>query len=175
MSAAKQQQLGKLREFSTQLAERLRTAPQRPAEPLRLALRMGAQHYLVDMATAGEIVALGETTRVPWTQPWYRGLVNVRGRLIGVVDLMQLTSGTPTPPDASQQVLVLNESLNAHIGLLVTRAFGLRNVANLEALEPAPDAPAWETSRFRDIDGTVMTELNLGRLVASEVFAAIGI
>ena len=168
-------QLGKLREFSTQLAERLRAAPQREAEPLRLAVRVGSHHYLVDMANAGEIVALPETTRVPWTQPWYRGLANVRGRLVGVIDLLQLAVGAATPADPSLHLLVLNESLHAHAGLLVTRAFGLRNLAQLERLEPDTNAPPWEGSRYRDVDGTVMTELNLGRLVASEAFAAIGL
>lgn len=168
-------QLGKLREFSTELAERLRTAPGREAEPLRLALRVGANHYLVDMANAGEIVALPETTRVPWTQPWYRGLVNVRGRLVGVVDLLQLAAGAATPPDPTLQLLVLNESLNAHVGLLVSRAFGLRNLAQLEPLGPAANAPPWEAQRYRDADGTVLTELNLGRLLASEAFASIGL
>ncbi len=168
-------QLGKLREFSTQLAERLRTAPQRAAEPLRLALRVGANHYLVDMTSAGEIVALPETTKVPWTQPWYLGLANVRGRLVGVIDLMQLAAGSATPPDPSQQLLVLNESIHPHAGLLVSRAFGLRNLAALEELPPVTDAPPWEATRYRDTDGTILTELNLGRLVSSEAFAAIGL
>ena len=82
-------QLVKLREFSTQLAQRLKEAPGMATEPTRLALRVGSENFLVEMGLAGEIVPLPDIAPVPWTKPWYRGLANVRGRLIGVVDLLQ--------------------------------------------------------------------------------------
>ena len=174
MEARKQH--GKLREFSTQLAERLKAAPQRQTEPMRLAVRMGQSHYLIEMAAAGEIVPLPQIAPVPWTQPWYRGLANVRGRLIGVVDLMQLAGRGPLPADQAQQLLVLGESLNLNVALLVTRAFGLRNLKELESLGTAPaGAQPWEAERYRDLDGTVLTELKLPQLVASEAFATIGV
>ena len=105
-SDATNRQLVKLREFSTQLAQRLKEAPNQPTEPTRLAVRIGVENYLIEMALAGEIVSLPEVAPVPWTRPWYRGLANVRGRLIGVVDLMQLTGRDPLPADQSQQLIV---------------------------------------------------------------------
>ena len=92
---ATNRQLVKLREFSTQLAQRLKEAPNKPVEPTRLAIRIGSENYLIEMALAGEIVSLPDITPVPWTRPWYRGLANVRGRLIGVVDLMHLMGREP--------------------------------------------------------------------------------
>jgi len=173
MKASAEQQLGKLRDFSTQLAERLRTAPQQGSAPMRLAIRIGTSNYLVEMSSSAEVVDLPDISRVPWTQAWYRGLANVRGRLVGVVDLPHLTTGVATPAEASRQLLVINESLNTHLALLITRAFGLRNLANLERLDPLPGAPPWEGARYRDLEGTSMTELNLGRLIASEAFSSI--
>ena len=173
MEAGKQ--LGRLREFSTQLADRIKAAPQRSTESMRLAVRIGAANYLLDMPSAGEIVPIPEIAPVPWTHSWYRGLANVRGRLIGVVDLMELAGHGPMPADQSVQLLVLSESLKANVALIITRAFGLRNVTELESLGAVGEAPAWETGRYRDIDGTVMTELKLGRLLSSDAFAAIGV
>jgi twitching motility protein PilI len=167
---------GKLREFSLQLAERLKEAPQRATEPMRLGVRIGAAGYLVEMGNAGEIVAVPPIAPVPWTRPWYRGLANVRGRLIGVVDVMQLAGRGALPADQAQQLLVLGDAMNVNAALLVTRAFGLRNLKDLESLGAAADgAQAWEAGRYRDLDGTVLTELDLGRLVASDAFAAIGV
>lgn len=91
MALETRKQLGKLREFSTQLAERLKAAPARAAVPMRLAVRIGEVGYLLPMDAAGEIVAVPDIAPVPWTKPWYRGLANVRGRLVGVVDLVQFT------------------------------------------------------------------------------------
>jgi twitching motility protein PilI len=166
----------KLREFSMQLAERLKAAPNTPVQPLRLAVRIGSESYLVDMATAGEIVTTTDIAPVPWTRPWYRGLTNVRGRLIGVVDLQELSGGTPLTPEQSQQVLVFGPALKVNAGVLISRAFGLRNIRELEELGATGNvALPWEMQRYRDLDGTVLTELDLPRLVAAEVFSSVGI
>src|SRR5512135_766899 len=100
-------QLVKLREFSTQLAQRLKEAeaPGLATAPTRLAVRVGNENFLIDMGVAGEIVALPEIAPVPWTKPWYRGLANVRGRLIGVVDLSQFKGGAPLAAEQSTQLL----------------------------------------------------------------------
>ncbi|MEW5878901.1 MAG: chemotaxis protein CheW [Pseudomonadota bacterium] len=168
--------LVKLRDFSTQLAERLKAAPQTAAEPTRLAVRIGAENYLLPMEQAGEIVAVPDIAPVPWTKPWYRGLANVRGRLVGVIDLMQLVGRPPLALDQASQMLVLGETLKVNAAILVTRAFGLRNLKDLEPVGRSGEgAPSWEAGRFRDLNGTVLTELDLGRLVTAEAFASIGI
>jgi twitching motility protein PilI len=169
-------QLVKLREFSTQLAQRLKDAPGLPSEPTRLAVRAGSENFLVDMGTAGEIVPLPNIAPVPWTKPWYRGLANVRGRLVGVVDLLQLTGREPLGADEAQQLLVFGEALSVNAAILITRAFGIRNVKDLTALPPnGADAAAWEKTRYRDADGVAFIELDLRELARSSAFASIGV
>ena len=169
-------QLVKLREFSTNLAQRLKDAPGLPTEPTRLAVRAGAENFLVDMGLAGEIGPLPEIAAVPWTKPWYRGLANVRGRLVGVVDLLHMCGRTPLPPDQAQQVLVFGEGLGVNAAILITRAFGIRNVKDLIALPPAGEtAASWEQVRYRDAEGAAFTELDLRELARSPAFAAIGV
>lgn len=168
-------QLVKLREFSTQLAQRLKEAPHQPLEPTRLAVRIGAFNYLVEMGSASEIVALPELARVPWTKPWYRGLANVRGRLVGVVDLLHLMGREPLAAEQGQQLLVLGESLGVAAGVLVTRAFGIRNLKDLDPLDATTGSGGsdWERNRWRDRDGMLMTELDLRELAHAPVFTAI--
>ncbi len=166
-------QLVKLREFSTQLAQRLKEAPNLPNEPTRLAIRMGTENYLVEMGLAAEIVSLPEIARVPWTKPWYRGLANVRGRLVGVVDLQQMMGREPLSADLGLQLLVLGEGLGVAAGILITRAFGIRNLKDLEPLD-APASPiGWERSRYRDLEGMALTELDLRELATAPAFTAI--
>lgn len=169
-------QLVKLREFSTQLAQRLKEAPGLPTEPNRLAVRVGSENFLIEMSVAGEIVPLADIAPVPWTKPWYHGLANVRGRLIGVVDLLQLTGRDPLPPEQAQQMLVLGEGLSVNAGILITRAFGIRNLKDLTALPAAGESAAnWEQVRYRGADGVAFTELDLRELVRSPAFAVIGV
>lgn len=167
---------GKLRDFSAQLAARLQAAPSPLAEPARLAIRIGTLAYLLDMNNAGEIVAAPPVTPVPWTKPWFLGLANVRGRLVGVVDLLRLAGNTPIAPEDAQQLIVFNESLKYNVGLLITRAFGLRNIKDLEPLGAVHDrARPWESKAFRDTDGTRLVEIDLQGLISYEEFTSIGV
>jgi twitching motility protein PilI len=170
---ANPRQLLKLREFSTQLAQRLKEAPNLPTEPTRLAVRIGTENYLVEMGLAAEIVSLPEIARVPWTKPWYRGLANVRGRLVGVIDLHHLVGSDPLTADQSQQLLVLGEGLGVAAGILVTRAFGIRNLKDLEAVDAPASPVGWERNRYRDLEGMTLTELDLRELAAAPAFTAI--
>jgi len=121
-------------------------------------------------------VALPEIAPVPWTKPWFRGLANVRGRLVGVIDLMQLSGRPAMTPEQSLQLVVLGDALKVNAAIIVTRAFGLRNLKDLQPLGDVSDPPRpWERERFRETDGTTLIELDLRRLVASEQFSAIGI
>ena len=167
---------GKLRDFSAQLAARLQAAPSPAAEPARLAIRIGNSAFLLDMNNTGEIVAAPPVTPVPWTKPWFIGLANVRGRLIGVIDLMRLAGSEPIAPEDAQQLVVFNEALKFNVGLLITRAFGLRNIKDLEPLGPVHEhARPWESKAFRDVDGTRLVEIDLKGLTSYEEFTSIGV
>jgi twitching motility protein PilI len=169
-------QSGKLRDFSAQLAARLQAAPGPKGEPARLAIRIGTTSFLIDMNSAGEIVTAPPVTPVPWTKPWFLGLANVRGRLVGVVDLMRLGGGQPIAPEDAQQLVVFNENQKMNVGLLITRAYGLRNIKDLEPLEPMSNSTRpWEARSFRDGDGSRLTEINLQGLTSYEEFTSIGV
>ncbi len=167
---------GKLRDFSAQLAARLQAAPGPLAEPARLAVRIGAMSYLLDMNSAGEIVTAPAVTPVPWTKPWFLGLANVRGRLVGVVDLVRLAGGPGIALEDAQQLVVFSEGLRFNVGLLITRAFGLRNLKDLQLIGPVHDrARPWEARAFRDAEGGRLVEIDLQGLTAFEEFTSIGI
>ena len=168
-------QLASMREFSARLAQRLNEAPEREMPVARLGVRIGSRGYLVEMASIGEVAPAPAIARVPWTRPWFRGLANVRGRLVGVYDLPQMAGEEPVRDDQAMQLLVLGEALKVNAALLITRAFGLRSAKELESLPQAEMAAPWEGARYRDAGGMTLTELDLARLVADERFASIGI
>jgi twitching motility protein PilI len=167
--------MASLRDFSAQLAQRLSEAPAREMQAAQLGVRIGSRSYLVDMTSIGEVVPVSSIARVPWTRPWFRGLANVRGRLVGVYDLPQMAGEEPLRDEQGLQLLLLGETLKVNAALLITRAFGLRSAKDLDALPEAEAGAAWEGARFRDSGGTTLTELNLARLVADERFTSIGI
>lgn len=127
----------RLREFQTGLSEKLRRAQNTPLAVNRLGLQIGPHKLLVDLADAGEILAVPEITPVPLTKSWYRGLANVRGNLIGIVDLSLFAGGQPTPLDKESRVLALSSDLRFSAGVLVSRMLGLRSAADLVVADGA--------------------------------------
>ena len=77
-----------LRELQTRLASRLQTAKVEGLSISWLAVRAGGNNYLFPLAQSGEIFPLSDIQVVPYARPWFLGVVNLRGGLYGVVDLV---------------------------------------------------------------------------------------
>ena len=82
-----------LRDFQHRLAERLQAARTQGVAASWLAVRAGAERLLVPLSHAAEIFPWTDVQRVPYVQPWFLGVANLRGNLCGVVDLAAFLHG----------------------------------------------------------------------------------
>ncbi len=173
----------RLREFQSALSDRLRRAQSAPLASNRLGLQIGQRRVLIDLADAGEILAVPDITPVPLTKAWYRGLANVRGNLLGIVDLSLFAGGAATPLDKDSRVLAFSSELHFSSGILVSRMLGLRSAADLGAASESdtaqvatgPDLYApWMRARLVDAQGVLWDELDLAALTTDERFLQIG-
>ena len=67
-------------------AHRRERAPQENAYQV-LAFTLGMERYAVDVQAVRGVRALGNLTRVPGVPDFYRGVINVRGQILTVLDL----------------------------------------------------------------------------------------
>ena len=84
-----------LRELQSRLASRLQVARTEGIQASWLAVEAAGARYLLPLAQAGEIFPFTAPQPVPYTQPWYLGVANLRGGLWGVADLARFI-GTRT-------------------------------------------------------------------------------
>lgn len=165
----------RLREFQAALADRLRVAATTPqSSHNKLGVLMGSRRWLINLSEAGEIVSIPNVTSVPLTAPWFRGLVNVRGNLLSVVDLQQFSGQTPTTLDKDSRLLAFNQRLQFNGALLVTRMLGLRNVSQMTLQPGNHSAHAWVGETYLDNDGETWVELKLAQLMNDENFLRVG-
>ena len=102
-----------------------------------LTCRLGDESYGVDILQVQEIREIDEVTRVPKTLPFVRGVINLRGAIVPIVDL-GLMFGFPEPISlrkASAIVLNVDQRL---VGLVVS------SVSDVIALSDDEIAPAPE-------------------------------
>lgn len=163
----------RLREFQTQLLERMRAARSGAAsERNLLGVMIGQQRWLLSIGDAAEIVQVGQIVSVPLTQPWYLGLANVRGNLVSVIDLGAFQGGPLLPVDRESRLVTLAPSLSAQTGFLVSRVMGLRNIEEMDEVaadgQPMPDAGTEQL--YMDRSGDHWRRLDLTRIVQDPRF-----
>src|SRR5438876_3564952 len=74
-----------------------------------VALRMAGDLYLVAREETREVLGVpGGMTRVPGAKTWVKGIANVRGQLLPIVDLRQFLGSGTTPLSRNTRILVVN-------------------------------------------------------------------
>jgi twitching motility protein PilI len=163
----------RLREFQAQLVERMQAA--RTGVDTRvsqLGVMIGHTRCLLSLQEAGEIVSVGNITKVPLTQAWFLGLSNIRGNLISVIDFAHFQGFAPSIIDKGSRIVAFAPGLSFNSGLLVSRVMGLRNVADMELQTNAGEAGTapWLSRRYLDRESQVWIELNLSLVVQDPQF-----
>lgn len=172
---------GGLQAFQASLLARMEAASSEELQARRLAVTIGRFHCLVRLAEAGEILhfsSLPVPMRVPLTQPWYLGLVNLRGNLVGIVDLAALSGEEPQARERESRVLVFSPALAPNCGLLLSSVLGLRHISEMAQIEKnhdaAPKGLVGVVGHYQDKSGTEWSEIGLATLLKEAAFLQIG-
>ena len=96
------------------------------AEWVGIAFRLGGEAFLLAREETREVLSYpASVTRVPGARPWIRGLSNVRGQLLPVIDLRAFLSAGATSITRSSRVLLANHR-EIPAGLVVDEVMGFR-------------------------------------------------
>lgn len=169
-----------LRELQTRLADKLKVARTQGVAASWLAIEAGGRNYLFPLSQSGEIFPWANTQPVPYTQAWFLGVANLRGGLLGVVELASYVSGQASPPKSElvrseSRLVALNSALEVNCALLIDKLAGLRKQDDFSDFsERAPDAPEFFGHRFVDRHGSTWQEINLQVLARQAQFLTIG-
>ena len=101
-----------------------------------VCFRVGEETYGVDISKVREIVRVQEITRVPGTPDFMLGVVNLRGRILSVVDLGHRLGLDPSTVTANSRILVTHLE-RVSVGFLVDAATEVTKIATHD-VEPAP-------------------------------------
>ncbi|WP_343078862.1 chemotaxis protein CheW [Ostreiculturibacter nitratireducens] len=136
---------------------------QSTAEVELLSFRLGEQEYSVDIMSVREIRSWTRATPLPHAPAHIRGVINLRGTVLPVVDLSTRLGMPPVAGDARNVIIVVQVS-NQTAGLLVDAVSDIlalpRNV-----LQPPPDLAADAARSFVQaltiIEGRMIRVLDL--------------
>ena len=108
------------------------------AEWVGIAFRLGGEAFLIAREETREVLAYpAAVTRVPGARAWIRGLANVRGQLLPVIDLRAFLGAGVTTVSRSSRVLVANHR-EVPAGLVVDEVMGFRRFYDSEFSSDLP-------------------------------------
>jgi purine-binding chemotaxis protein CheW len=109
-----------------------------------MTFKLAKEEYGVEILKVTELIGLLEMTRVPCAKPYIRGLINLRGKVIPVVDL-RTKFGMPRTEPTSQTVIIVVQIAfaagNVTMGILVDEVLEVRAIPKGE-IEPPPALPS---------------------------------
>ena len=165
-----------LRELQARLASRLQAAQSEGMSVAWLAVTAADGKYLFPLAQAGEIFPLSSLQPVPYARDWFRGVLNIRGSLYGVVDFAAFATGSPvrTSVAGEASVVTFNLALEVNCALQVDGLAGLRGSEAFRSYTPASEgSPPYFGNLFVDSDGESWQEINLRELAQFPQFLSI--
>lgn len=102
-----------------------------------VAFRLDQEEFAVPIAKIREIVRVGDITRIPQAPPHIRGVMNLRGRILPVVELRSRLGLPPVDLTSRSRVLVADAQART-LGLLVDSVAEVVKVPE-RAVVPPPD------------------------------------
>lgn len=117
-----------------------------------MTFRLGDELFAIAVAQIREVLDLTPITRVPSAPPYLRGVVNVRGKAIPVVDL-RCKFGLPAVADTVHtRIVVLEIEIDGAPCVVGGQADSVHDVIELEAgqIDPPPNlASRWRAEIVR--------------------------
>jgi purine-binding chemotaxis protein CheW len=131
--------MAELIKFSKRQTQALAAAPVEQREQY-LAFTLGGETFAMDIRSIREVIQFGGITEVPLMPPFIRGVINLRGSVVPVIDLF-VRFGRPACDVAHRTCIVILELSQgdgtAELGVMVDNVSEVLSIAVSE-VEPAP-------------------------------------
>jgi purine-binding chemotaxis protein CheW len=105
-----------------------------------LTFKLGEEVYAVDISKVREVLDFTTVTKVPRTPEFMRGVINLRGSVVPVVDLRLKFGMRRTEKTVNTCIIILEVRVDNETTILGALADSVQEVIDLESehIEPAP-------------------------------------
>ncbi|HAO19188.1 MAG TPA: chemotaxis protein CheW [Desulfobacteraceae bacterium] len=139
-----------------------------------LTFRVGDEVFALDVSQVREVLDLITITKVPRSPEFMRGVINVRGSVVPVVDLRLKFGLSKTENSMDTRIIVMDLFLDGENTIIGALADSVHEVMELDVsqIEPPPKiGMRWRTEFIRGIgkhDGQFIIILDIDRVFTSE-------
>ena len=133
--------------------------------------------FAVPVETVLEILAMRPVFRIPDAPAHLKGLIDVRGRAVAVIDLRTKLGLPPAAADENTRIVVLDvviEERRLALGLVADRVFEVITLDNRQLEQPPDIGTRWHSDYIRGIGrrlDSFVVVLDLARLFSNDAAA----
>jgi len=135
-----------------------------------ISFRIGAQEFCVDVMSIREIRGWTTATPLPQAPDFVRGVINLRGTVLPIVDLAARLGFPPAEPTARHAIIVAQIGAQV-VGLLVEGVSDIFTVTD-DKIQPTPDVASELAKRFVrgviPLDGRLISIIAMDAVLPSE-------
>lgn len=144
-----------------------------------LTFSLKEEEYGIGILKVKEIIGMMPVTSVPRTPTFVKGVINLRGKVIPVIDLRTKFDMPSIPYDERTCIIVVEidgESTTVLIGIVVDSVSEVLNI-KADEIEPAPTFGTRLDTQYimgmAKTDGGVKILLNIDRVLSSDEISAV--
>ncbi len=132
-----------------------------------ISFLIGTQEFCVDIMSVREIRGWTPATPLPHSPGYVRGVINLRGAVLSIVDLAARLGFPPTEPSARAVIIVAQVGQQV-VGLLVDAVTGILTVT-ADTVQPTPDVASDMARSFVTgvlaVDGRMISLITLDHVL----------
>jgi purine-binding chemotaxis protein CheW len=132
-----------------------------------ISFRIGDQEFCVDIMAVREIRGWTQATPLPQAPSYVRGVINLRGAVLPIVDLSARLGLGDTKPDVRNVIIVVRIGARL-VGLLVDAVSEVLT-ATTDMIQPTPDVSCDAVKMFirgiLALDGRMVSWITLDRIL----------
>lgn len=144
---------------------------------LYLTFKLGDEMFAIDVSQVREVLDLSPITKVPQAADFMRGVINVRGNVVPVVDLRMKFGLPPADNTKDTRVVVMEISMDGEevvLGALADSVHDVKEI-NPDQIEPPPRIGArWRSEFIKGIgklDDQFIIILDIDRVFSTDELA----
>lgn len=140
-----------------------------------LTFKLADETFALDVAKVREILEITNITKVPQTPDFMRGVINLRGSVVPVIDMRLKFGMSPTEQTVNTCIIVVEVSLDGDTIVLGALADSVQEVVEMEPekIEAAPHIGTKLNTDFirgmGKVDSRFVMILDIDKVFSSEV------
>ena len=144
-----------------------------------LTFKLADEVFALDVAKVREILEITSITKVPRTPDYMRGVINLRGSVVPVIDVRLKFGMSATEQTVNTCIIVVEINLDGETIVLGALADSVQEVVEMgpESIEPAPHIGARLNTEFirgmGKVDNRFVMVLDIDKVFSSEELTSI--